>query len=73
MRGVFRTSQIGPKNKPTIDEWEIGDFFGIPVLRGIVNGERVTVRLLWGANNRFGVTRESKGTEQVFKVGVPAS
>ena len=72
MRGVFRTSKVGGKKKPTIEEWEIGDFFGFPVVRGYVAGERVTARLLWWANNRFGVARDGVGTEVVYKTGNPA-
>lgn len=72
-RRSFRTSSFGKPNRPPIDSWEIGDFFGAPVVRGIVGGYRVTVRLLWWANNRFGVARSGKGTEEVLKVGTPAS
>jgi hypothetical protein len=71
-RRSFRTHDVGAPKRPTIDDWEVGEFFGVPVVRGIVDGRRVTVRLLWGANNRFGISRSSKGTEEVWKVGRPA-
>lgn len=69
MRGTFKTSKIGPKKKPVISDWEIGDYFGSLVVRGFVNGDRVCKRLLWWANERFGVTSEGNATETVFKVG----
>lgn len=60
-----------------IEEWELGIFFDVPVLRGYVDGERVTVPWLWWANQRFGVSRSERvpgryGTEEVLKAGTPA-
>ena len=67
----FRTSSIGRRPRPTINDWEIGDYFGTKCLRGIINGDRVYVRLLWWANDRFGIARWGQGTEEVWKVGEP--
>lgn len=44
--------------------------FGVPVVHGYVEGERVTMRLHWWANNRFGVGGGNE-TDMVLKVGAP--
>lgn len=55
--------------KRIIDDWERGTFFGVPVLRGYIEGQRVCVRFLYRSAGRLGVTRNSNGVEEVLAEG----
>ncbi len=52
-----------------IDWWEQGKLFDVTVLRGCVDGSRITARLLWWSHGRFGIARPGAGTEETLAEG----
>lgn len=57
------------KRRPIIEHWEQGKLFGASVITGYVEGRRVTALFRWSSAGRFGISRESLGTEEILKEG----
>lgn len=55
--------------KPQIDNWELGEFFGVLVVRGFIAGERVIAKYRYWSHSRFGVSRGDDWIDETWKVG----
>lgn len=58
--------------KPVIEDWEIGDLFGVRVIRGWIGGERVIAVYRYWSHGVFGVSRSDVWLEEKWKIGRPA-